>query len=225
MPFFPTDLTSFLETIRQNGDIAYSLMFAWSSAHTMLLAIFGGYAAHAGALNYPALVAVCALGSFTGDVVRFAIGRKLGVGVLKRWPRVQRMAEIVARLAGTQYIWMILLHRYPNGVRGVAGFAYGMSDLRWTPFLLASAAAALIWSGLVVSTGYAFGHLSEKLLSDASSAFGGVMLVAFLLLSWWLGKRLEQAAFGKPAPAAQLAAAPGSDAARRARRQRRRQGR
>jgi hypothetical protein len=44
----------------------------------------------------------------------------------------------------------------------------------------------------VVSAGYAFGHLSEKSLNDASSGLGLVMLIAFLGLSWWLSKKLEQ---------------------------------
>ena len=45
---------------------------------------------------------------------------------------------------------------------------------------------------IVVSAGYAFGQVSEKLMSDASSALGVVMLVAFLGLSWILSKKLER---------------------------------
>ena len=47
---FPTDLTSFLDLIRQHGDAAYSIMFAYASSHSLLLALFAGYAAHSGAL-------------------------------------------------------------------------------------------------------------------------------------------------------------------------------
>ena len=46
---FPTDLTSFLELIRQNGDAAYILMFAYATSHSLLLALFAGYAAYSGA--------------------------------------------------------------------------------------------------------------------------------------------------------------------------------
>ena len=46
---FPTDLTSFLDLIRQHGDAAYSLMFAYAASHSLLLALFAGYAAHSGA--------------------------------------------------------------------------------------------------------------------------------------------------------------------------------
>jgi membrane protein DedA with SNARE-associated domain len=37
---------------------------------------------------------------------------------------------------------MILFHRYPHGIRSVAGFAYGMSQLSWSTFLVLNLAAA-----------------------------------------------------------------------------------
>ena len=40
---FPTDLASFLELIRQHGDAAYSLMFAYAGAHSLLLTLFAGW--------------------------------------------------------------------------------------------------------------------------------------------------------------------------------------
>jgi membrane protein DedA with SNARE-associated domain len=190
---FPTDLASFLEIIRQHGDAAYSLMFAYAASHSLLLTLFAGYASAAGALGYGTLISVCWVGSFAGDAVRFWIGRKFGTGWLGSFPRLQNAVEIAARLADRHYIWMILFHRYPHGIRGVAGFAYGMSQLSWPPFLALNFIAAGIWSVAVVSAGYAFGQVSEKVLNDASSGLGAVMLVAFLGLSWLLSKKLERA--------------------------------
>jgi len=88
---------------------------------------------------------------------------------------------------------MILFHRYPHGIRGVAGFAYGMSRLPWSTFLALNVVAAGLWSCAVVLAGYSFGRVSEKLMNDASSGLGLVMLVAFLGISWILSKRLERA--------------------------------
>ena len=48
------------------------------------------------------------------------------------------------------HVWMILFHRYPHGIRGVAGFAYGMSQLRWSTFLVLNFAAAGLWSCAIV---------------------------------------------------------------------------
>src|SRR5262245_2728277 len=75
---FPTDLSSFLDLIRQHGDVAYSIMFAYAASHSLLLALFAGYAAHSGALQLATLIMVCWFGSFTGDAVRFWIGRRFG---------------------------------------------------------------------------------------------------------------------------------------------------
>ncbi|MDP2329084.1 MAG: DedA family protein [Reyranella sp.] len=190
---FPTSLDSFLDIIRQHGDAAYTLMFAYASAHTLLLAIFAGYAAQAGALSFAPLVAVCWAGSFAGDVVRFWIGRRFGTRWLGGMPRLQRAVEAAARLADRHHVWMILIHRYPYGIRGVAGIAYGMSSLSWPLFLVLNFVAAGLWSLATVSAGYAFGFVAEKTLNDAASGLSLVMLVVFLGLGWVLSRRLERA--------------------------------
>ena len=124
---FPTDLASFLDLIRQHGDAAYSLMFAYAGSHSLLLALFAGYAAHSGALQLGTLILVCWFGSFAGDAVRFWIGRRFGTRWLGSFPRLKHAVQTAARLADRHYVLMILFHRYPHGIRGVAGFAYGMS--------------------------------------------------------------------------------------------------
>ena len=189
---FPADLTSFLDLIRQHGNVAYSFIFSYAAGHSLLLALFAGYAAHSGALDPGTLVAVCWSGSFTGDVVRFWIGRRYGVRLLQRFPRFERLVQTVVRLADRHYVWMNLFHRFPNGIRGLAGFAYGMSRLPWSTFLALNFVAAGLWSGAVVAAGYAFGEFSEKSINDASSGAGVVMLIAFLGLSWLLSRKLEQ---------------------------------
>jgi membrane protein DedA with SNARE-associated domain len=189
---FPTELASFLDLIRQHGDAAYSFMFAYAASHSLLFALFAGYAAHSGALQLGTLILVCWFGSFAGDAVRFWIGRRFGTRWLGCLPPLECAVQTAARLADRHYALMILFHRYPHGIRGVAGFAYGMSRLPWSTFLALNFAAAGLWSCTVVLVGYGFGQVSEKLMSDASSGFGSVMLVVFLGLSWILSRKLER---------------------------------
>jgi len=167
-------------------------MFAYATSHSLLLALFGGYVAASGALHLGTLIVVCALGSFIGDAVRFWIGRRFGTSWLDGFPRLVRGINIAARLAGKHYLWMIMVHRFPHGIRGVAGFAYGISDMTWATFLPLNFIAACLWAGTTVSIGYAFGQVSEKVISNASSGLGIVMLVLFLGLSWVLSKKLEK---------------------------------
>jgi membrane protein DedA with SNARE-associated domain len=190
----PTDLASFLDLIRQHGDAAYMFVFSYAASHAMLFALFAGYAAHSGALSLGTVVAVCWAGSFAGDVVRFWIGRRFGPRLFARFPRLARSADITIRLAERHHAWMILVHRYPHGIRGIAGFAYGMSPMPWSTFLAFNCLAAGLWACAVVTAGFAFGQLSEAMMTDASSALGVVMLIAFLGLSWVLSQKLDRVA-------------------------------
>jgi membrane protein DedA with SNARE-associated domain len=156
--------------------------------------LFAGYAAHSGALSFGTLIIIFWFGSFGGDVLRFWIGRRFGTRWLGSFPRVERAARTAAALADRHYVWMILFHRYPHGIRGVAGFAYGMSRLPWSTFLAFNFVAAGLWSWSIVSIGYAFGQVSEEFMSDASSGLGLVMLFVFLGLSWILSKKLDRVA-------------------------------
>jgi len=191
---YPTDLASFLELLRLHGDAAYGLIFAFAASHSMLLTLFAGYAASSGALDLGTLIAVVWAGSFTGDAIRFLIGRCFGTQWLSSFPRLYRTVQIVVRLVDHYHVWLILFHRYPHGIRGVAGFAYGMSKLSWPTFLVFNVVASGLWSGVILSAGHAFGQISEKLMSDAFSVLGLVMLIVFLFLSWILSKKLERLA-------------------------------
>jgi membrane protein DedA with SNARE-associated domain len=100
--------------------------------------------------------------------------------------------QTVIRLTDRHYGWMVMLHRFPHGIRGLAGFAYGISRLPLSTFLALNFVAAGFWAGAVVSTGYAFGQFSEKSINSASSGLGIVMLAVFLGLSWLLSRKLDR---------------------------------
>ena len=191
---FPTDLASFLELLRLHGDAAYGLIFAFAASHSLLFTLFAGYASSTEALDLGTLIAVVWAGSFLGDTFRFWIGRLFGNQWLSPFPRIHRTSQIVVQLVDRYYAWLILFHRYPHGIRGVAGFAFGMSRLPWSVFLAFNFVAAGLWSAAILSAGHAFGHISEKLMSDAFSGFGMVMLIVFLVLSWALSRKLERVA-------------------------------
>ena len=191
---YPTDLASFLELLRLHGDEAYGLIFAFAGSHSLLLTLFAGYASSSGALDLGTLIAVVWAGSFLGDAMRFWIGRYFGNQWLSPFPRIHRTSQIVVQLVDRYYVWLILFHRYPHGIRGVAGFAYGMSRLPWPTYMAFNFVAAGLWSGAILSAGHAFGQISEKLMTDAFSGLGLIMLIVFLVFSWILSKKLERVA-------------------------------
>lgn len=187
------DLSQILDLIRQHGDLAYGFLFAYAMANSLLALLFAGYAAQMGALDLATLLPVCWAGGTVGDTVRFWIARRWGSGLLGFFPRIERGVAAVSRLVDRHHQWMILTHRYPHGIRGIAAFAYGMSQLAWPRFLVLNTISAAIWSGLVLWAGYSFGHLSEKALGEAASGASLAVLVAFLGAAWLLSKRLRRA--------------------------------
>jgi membrane protein DedA with SNARE-associated domain len=187
------DLAKILDLIRQHGDVAYGFIFAYSAVNSLLALLFAGYAAHMEALDWARLVPLCWAGGFAGDTVRFWIGRRWGHACVKFFPRMERGADAIIRLIDRHNLWMILIHRYPHGIRGVAGFAFGMSRLPWPRFLALNFVSAGLWSAAIVSIGYSFGHASEKALGEAASGLSLAVLAAFLGLAWLLSKKLDRA--------------------------------
>lgn len=186
------DLASILEVIRQHGDAVYALIFGYAAASSLLGVLFAGYAAHSGALDWQKLVLICWAGSFVGDAIRFAIARFFGIDWLSSFPRFQRGIRRVARLVDRHYLWFVFVHRYPQGIRNVAGLAFGLSQVGWLPFHILNFIAAGIWAVGIVSLGYAFGEFSEKAISDAASGLGLLLLIVFLGLSWLLSRKLDE---------------------------------
>jgi membrane protein DedA with SNARE-associated domain len=187
------DLSQIFDLIRQHGDAAYAFIFAYAASHSMLIVLLAGFAAHAGAFDWGTLVLICWAGTCFGDVVRFWIGRRFGTRWLRRFPRLERAVQTAARLVDHHYLWIPLIHRYPNGIRSVAGFAFGMSRLPHSTFHALNVISGGIWAASIVSIGYAFGHVSEKTMSDTASGFSLATMLVFLGLFWLLSRRLERA--------------------------------
>jgi membrane protein DedA with SNARE-associated domain len=187
------DLAQILDLIRQHGDVAYGFVFAYAAANSLLALLFAGYAAQMGAFDLGTLIPVCWAGGAAGDAVRFWVARRWGHAAVGYFPRIRNGAAALARLVERHHGWMIMVHRYPHGLRGVAAFAYGLAPLRWPRFLVLNVVSAGLWALAVVTAGYGFGHLSEKALGEAASGLSLALLVAFLGLAWLLSKKLERA--------------------------------
>jgi len=182
---FPTDLTSFIELIRQNGDAAYSLMFAYATSHSMLLALFAGYAAHSGALSFGTVIMACWLGSFAGDQCYFWLGRQFGVRLLDRFPRWRHGVDAALHWLERYDTGFILSFRFIYGVRNFSSFALGLSAVKWERFLRLNFLAAGVWAATFVAVGFFLGHAFRAVLGDIARSFGLVMLGVFIAV--WVG--------------------------------------
>jgi membrane protein DedA with SNARE-associated domain len=188
-----TDLSQLIDAVRQHGEVIYAFIFAYAASHALLMALFAGYAVQLGVLDLKLTIVHCFAGSFLGDVFRFWLARRYGERLLARWPRVTNGAATVKRLVDRHALWLPLIHRFPYGIRGLGAFAFGLSKMPWSLFLLLNLAGAALWAMSIVLAGYAFGKVSDKVLGDTVSGLSVAMLVVFLAMSWVLSRKLEQA--------------------------------
>jgi membrane protein DedA with SNARE-associated domain len=188
----PTDLNQLLALIREHGELAYTFVFLWGMGNSLILILLAGFAAQAGAFAFAKLVVVCWFGAFAGDAIRFWVGRRYGAKWLSSYPRIERVLQMTSRLVEHHHTWFAFLYRYPNGIRSLAGFAFGISSIPTRYFLLLNFLSAGVWALSIVSIGYAFGKLTDKLATDAASHLSMALLIGFLALFWFLGKRLDR---------------------------------
>ena len=187
------DLAYILELIRNQGDLAYGFVASYAASNSMLMPLFAGYAAHMEALSFwPTVIAVW-IGGIAGDELRFWLGRSYGAKLFETMPKIRKGVETAARLIDRHHWWMMFIYRYPHGIRGFAGFAFGMSNMpRWR-FTLLNIPSAAIWALVLVGIGYVFSEISDKALGEVAGQAALVMLLAFLALAWFLSKRLDSA--------------------------------
>lgn len=173
----------------------YGITFLWTFLEGESFVIIAGAASYKGHLNIYLLVAAAWIGSFCGDQLYFFLGRRYGKRLLARFPRFQGGVQVALNMLHKYHTVFILTYRYIYGVRNVASFAMGMSDLRWSRFIVLNFVAAGLWANSFAWGGFFIGKAFEAVLGDITQNFGYIMLgvfvfvVTLLTLIHWLAKR------------------------------------
>jgi membrane protein DedA with SNARE-associated domain len=146
---------------------------------TILLA--AGFFASGGHFNLFTVMLVAMTGAVIGDNAGFAIGHHYGRAFLLRYGRWVFLTP--GRLARISNFFdrhgdkTILVARFITGLRVFAAIFAGASGMRWRVFLVYNMAGALLWSIVITTLGYLFGH-SWPLLEKWVGRTGMLMLLA-----------------------------------------------
>ena len=135
------------------------------------------------------------LGSFAGDQLWFALGRRYGVAAVRRFPGAQHRVEVALSFIARYGVLFILTFRFAYGVRNVASAACGMTDMHRLRFAALNFVAAGLWAGSFVAGGW--------FLADWLGPQGvgwllgtiGIAAIGWIVLRAWRGR----AAVGSPA--------------------------
>jgi membrane protein DedA with SNARE-associated domain len=152
-----------IKLIQQHGDAFYLITFLWTALEGETFVIFAGLAAQKGLINFGLLFLAAWLGTFCGDQIFFLTGRKFGVHILEKIPKLKAPVESALGWLERHAVAFILAYRFMYGVRNVSGVAIGMSHLSWRKFMLWNGVAAFIWAAIFAGFGYLYGDVLSRI--------------------------------------------------------------
>ena len=160
----------------------------------LLLASFLAFSEQELRLPYIILVGVCA--AVVGDNLGFALGYRGGRPLFERYlhifpwfrPAVARGERLFEQYGSLT----IFFARFLFGLRILAGPLAGVLRMSWKKFALFNVLGAMVWVTVISAIGYFFGEHWDQLLHYVKrlNLIVGVLVVAFILWSWW--RRLKR---------------------------------
>ncbi|MHC3127059.1 membrane protein [Brevundimonas sp. GN22] len=164
---------------------------------TGLLVIAGTMIA-AGILDPWNVILGCVIGASLGDAVSFAIGRRMGSGVLRhKWLRPHRRKVAWTRLYCARYgVASIFIGRFFGPLRAFVPTMVGVLRMRRRTFQIANVTSAIVWVLAMVIPGWLVGKGLHHLAEGHGKTV--VIAVALVLVAGVLGvQRLMKARAAK----------------------------
>ena len=126
-----------------------------------------GALAASGALDAPTLVVLLVVAAVAGDAVNYAIGRYLGPRVFRAEDRAGLWHRLLNRkhLAEAHAFFerhggrAIVLARFVPIIRTFVPFVAGAGAMTYRAFAIFNVVGGLLWVGLCLGAGYAFGNV------------------------------------------------------------------
>jgi membrane protein DedA with SNARE-associated domain len=143
----------------------------------------GGIEAARGELSVEWVIVAAVLAAVAGESIGYWIGRRYGMGLIRRLPLVRRLIprlEAAERYFATHGRKTVAIGRFATAAGAFIPFVAGVARMPFGRFLAVDIPAIIIWASGITAVGYLFGSnldLVERLLSR----FGLVMLALFLL--------------------------------------------
>ena len=143
-----------------------------------------GYLVWRGKLRMSLVLIVGIASAVAGDNIGYWLGRRYGQTALPRYARwvlghperLETMKAFVARRGPIA----VFVARFVPGIRFTAGPLAGALGLRFTAFLIANVAGAMVYVPVVVGAGYAVGYGFGSYVERMRDMVGGVERIVLL---------------------------------------------
>lgn len=173
----------------------YLAVFVGTFLEGETILVMAGFFAERGYLHLPGVVACAFGGAYVGHVFWFFLGRKQGVRLLDRFPRMKKHFGKGIRMFERYGAPAIFITQWLYGLRITCAVIIGISRISTLKFLLYEAFTCLVWAIVIAGLGYVFGTAVERLLGRAAhiEKYGLIVLVVVGVGIWayhhWKEKR------------------------------------
>ncbi|HEV7804130.1 MAG TPA: DedA family protein [Burkholderiales bacterium] len=195
------------EFVERHGNWVYGLLFAIVFAETGLvvtpflpgdsLLFAAGALAATGALDVKYVLILLVAAAVIGNMVNYAIGRFIGPRIF----RADQSAGGIHRLLNREHLdrahafferyggMAVVLTRFVPIIRTFVPFVAGAGAMRYSTFALYNVAGGVLWVGVCVGAGYAFGNVPIIKQNFTLVALGIVAVSLIPVAIEWLKSR------------------------------------
>ncbi len=169
------------------GAVAFGESFAFVSfffpGSAVLVA--AGTLVQTGVLDPVSAASAAGIGAVLGDIFSYAIGRKFGAALPKRWP-FRKHPQALERGVGffKRYGWAsVFIGRFFGPLRAFVTLVAGMFRMGVVPFLAASILSAAVWAPALLFSGYllSLAFASNWTMQQKLIALAAAVVAVFVL--------------------------------------------
>lgn len=180
----------------------YLAVFVGTFLEGETILVMAGFFAERGYLEIVLVVITAMFGAFSGHVFWFWLGRRHGLKILDRFPKMKTHFGKGIRMFERYGAPAIFITQWLYGLRITAAVIIGISQISTIKFLVYEAISCFAWAIVIGGAGYYFGRAVERVLGRAAhiEKWGLLVLVvvAVVMFVWHKWKERREAACAPP---------------------------
>jgi membrane protein DedA with SNARE-associated domain len=178
----------------------YLAVFVGTFLEGETILVMAGFFAERGYMDVYVVAGIAALGAYIGHVFWFWLGRRYGVRILDRFPRMKQHFGRGIRMFERYGAWAIVITQWLYGLRITCAVIIGISRISVLKFLFFEAISVIVWAATITTAGYFFGAAVERVLGRAAhiEKYGLIILLAIGIGMWGWHKWKERRAVATP---------------------------
>ncbi len=166
------------------SDYGYYAVFFLGLLEGETILLLGAYAVQQGYLSLWPLIAWGAAAAFITDQFYFFLGRRKGVQVIERHPKMHARFKRAFAFVQRWPVSTVLLMRFAWGLRILLPVALGMTKMRAAVYIPLSAVASVAWAALVCWAGVAISEAAHAFIGSLRPYEHWLIGIALLLGLW-----------------------------------------